>query len=193
MVSCFPSGLSSPTVSSLMCYMWIGRRAVQWKGCLEHLVFLCWDRWLCWGWRQMWAQFPHLVQPLKIYQRFKCEEHIIVIFTFVYSLDWSCYGNGYKFDWPQRLYGGNGMFGTHYVLSSKYNIWQPPFTSWTKYLQGCHDCVSGIGCGSRGVVGGTTFMLDDLMEISHNCITTMEMHAACSSYIYCWHILISYV
>lgn len=120
-------GLSSPKVSSLMCYMWTDRRAVQWKGCLEHFVFPFWDWWLCRGWRQMWAQFLHIVQPLVIYQRFKYEKRIIVIFTFVYSLDWSCYRNDYKFDWPQRVYGGNAMFGAYFVLSSKYNIWWPPF------------------------------------------------------------------
>jgi len=34
----------------------------------------------------------------------------------------------------------------------------PLITSLTKYLQRFHDLVSGIGCGSREVVGGTTLM-----------------------------------
>lgn len=120
------SGLSSPKMSSLMCCMWTDRRAEQWKGSLECLGFPCWDG-SSRGWRPMWGQLLHVVQPLIIHQRFKYEEHVIVIFTFVYFLDWSCYRNGHEFDWPQRVYGGNGMLDAYFVLSSEYNIWWPPF------------------------------------------------------------------
>lgn len=149
------SGLSSPKMSSLMCCMWTDRRAEQWKGSLECLGFPCWDG-SSRGWRPMWGQLLHIVQPLIIHQRFKYEEHVIVIFTFVYFLDWSCYRNGHEFDWPQRVYGGNGMLDAYLCCLLNIIFDGPLFTSPTKYHQRSYDLASGIGRGSGVVVGGTS-------------------------------------
>lgn len=66
-------GLSSTKVLSLMCCVWTGRRAIQWKGCLKYMVLPCWGQWLSLGWRQMWAQSLHTVLPLIICQPLNME------------------------------------------------------------------------------------------------------------------------
>jgi hypothetical protein len=97
------------------------------------------------------GQSLYIVQSLIIWQKFKYREPIKVTFTRVSSLDWSCYRNGYEFDWPQKMYGGNACWVLimSYLLSVILMVpFLPPVSvsSWRSMALREHMGV-GVGAG----------------------------------------------
>lgn len=100
------------------------QRAVQWCGCLKRVVLLCSDDFS--RTKATESTVCARCTASNNFQRSKCGEPITVTFTLFYSSDWSCYRNGYEFDWTQRVHGGNAMLNTYWMLSLKHSMWWSP-------------------------------------------------------------------